>query len=190
MKFKSIIIALAAVFTLGVTASAQNPDGNKANGKKTECKKECRGDKKDCKNKKCDGRKAPNPFEGLNLTQQQQEKLAAIPCPAQVMKAARNNKTEADSMKANPALRKEMARNVRSNYLNQVKAVLTPDQYVQFLENYYVSNSAMKAKKDKNGRPGMGNKNKKMKKDSARKDSKKGNDARKDRRGGNRPQKS
>lgn len=143
MKIKSIIIALATIFSLGVTASAQTPDACRPDCKKNECLKECRRDKKECR------RQAPDPFEGIVLTQQQKEKLAAIPCPRQVMNAARENKTEADSMKANPALRKEMARNVRTNYLNQVKTVLTPDQYVQFLENYYVANPAMKAKKDK-----------------------------------------
>lgn len=182
MKIKSIIIALAAVFTLGVTASAQNPDCNRQDCKKTDCKnkKRCHGDNKECKD-----RKAPNPFEGISLTQEQQEKLAAIPCPRQVMKAACENKADADSMKANPALRKDMVRNVRTNYLNQVKTVLTPDQYVQFLENFYVTNPVVKAKKDKNGKDGhhgMGKKqkNKKMMKDSARKD----------RHSGNRPQKS
>lgn len=177
MKIKSLIIALAAIFTLGVTASAQTPNSNP-----TDCKnkKVCHGDRKECKD-----RKAPNPFEGLSLTQEQQEKLAAIPCPRQVMKAACENKADADSMKANPALRKEMARNVRANYLKQVKAVLTPDQYVQFLENYYTTNPAVKAKKDKNGKDGRhgmvkNQKDKKMKKDSNRKD----------RRHGNRPQKS
>lgn len=169
MKAKFITIALASILTLGISASAQNANGNTDNKTctKTECQKKGNKERKDCKDKKnckkdCKNRKndsanrqrqAHNPFAGLQLTQQQQEKLAAIPTPRQVMQAARqndkDNKTQADTSKAARAEKRQVARNIRDNYLKQVKAVLTPDQYVQFLENYYVSSPGKVKKGDK-----------------------------------------
>lgn len=142
MKTKLLSFAIASFLALGTTAFAQAP----ADTAKTECKKGCT-DKDRCHKKKgdrCD-RKAPNPFEGITLTAQQQEALAAIPTPCQVMKAARDSKNAADSsaMKT-PEMRREFVRNVRLNYLSQVKSVLTPEQYVQFLENSFANHKVTK----------------------------------------------
>lgn len=188
MKAKFITIALASILTLGISASAQNANGNTDNKTctKTECQKKGNKERKDCKDKKnCKNRKndsankqrqAPNPFAGLQLTQQQQEKLAAIPTPKQVMQAARqndkDNKAQADTSKAARAEKRQIARNIRDNYLKQVKAVLTPDQYVQFLENYYVSAPGKAQKGDKIRGDRNGN---------AKKDQGKRNHAKKDR---------
>ncbi len=117
------------------------PDQNRCHSKK--------GDKRD--------RKAPNPFEGLTLTAQQQEALAAIPTPCQVMKSARDSKNAADSSAmSTPEKRREFVRNVRLNYLSQVKSVLTPEQYVQFLENNFANQKMTKdgKKGHKDGRKG------------------------------------
>ncbi|MCF0218314.1 MAG: hypothetical protein HUK14_00895 [Muribaculaceae bacterium] len=97
------------------------------------CDKKCDGKCQDCKkcDKKCDGKcdkkcdmkygkkgMKPCPFEGLNLTDQQMEQV----------KALRPEKCRKDSLK----------RQSRQDYLNDVKKILTPEQYQKFLENSYV----------------------------------------------------
>ncbi len=148
MKTKILSLAIASIFAFGTTAFAQAP----ADTAKTECKKDCKHKchkKKDskCDRKGCD-RNAPNPFEGITLTQQQQDALAAIPTPCQVMKAARDNKNACDSAATcTPESRRGFVRDVRLNYLAQVKAILSPEQYVQFLENCFASQKVAKADK-------------------------------------------
>lgn len=73
-------------------------------------------------------RTRPNPFEGLNLTTQQQEQLKALgPC----------NKGKSGDKRG-------VCRQSRKDYLNKVKGILTPEQYVQFLENSFVNAPAHK----------------------------------------------
>lgn len=160
MKKKIITLAIASMFTLGISAFAQSPqnDNNCQNtenclrdGRKCTKKddKKCnRKDDRQCKEKKC-----VNPFEGLNLTEQQQAAIANIPSPRKVMKAARDQKSDATK---SPEMRQAVARDIRVNYLNQVKAVLTPEQYVQFLENNFVNAQPGKdgKKPGKDGRHG------------------------------------
>ncbi|MDE6382838.1 MAG: hypothetical protein K2K79_00620 [Paramuribaculum sp.] len=141
----SIALAALAVLTVTTSASAAKPEGRPDNN--TECqvpgKKKCKKQKHDRRDR-CQGADSAlcNPFEGLNLTDQQTEALKAIPNPRQVMKAA---KQQADTT----VCPRTMMQNVRRNYLDQVKQVLTPEQYTQFLENFYVKQMPMKGKKDK-----------------------------------------
>lgn len=152
MKKKILSVALAAIFSLGIASFAQSAQNTDTICIKKECKKDGKCDKKgkkfDKKDRKFDKKqKEVNLFEGLNLTEEQQQAIAVIPTPQQVMKTARdNNKVKADTANFNREERKMFARQVRAKYLDQVKAVLTPDQYVQFLENYFTN--ASPAKKD------------------------------------------
>ncbi len=150
MKKQILSIALAALAVLTVTtsASAAKPEGCSDNN--TECqapgKKKCKKQKKD-RRQHCQGADSArcNPFEGLNLTAEQQEAVKAIPTPRQVMKAA---KEQNDTATCNRA----MMLDVRKNYLAQLQQVLTPEKYTQFLENFYVKQMPMKGKKDKKGK--------------------------------------
>ncbi|MCM1483158.1 MAG: hypothetical protein NC043_02405 [Muribaculaceae bacterium] len=110
---------------------AQKCDKNKKNSKD---RKDRKGGKsrKDGNNK--GARQAMNPFEGLNLTEQQAIAIKAIPNPREVMKEAVKN----DTQKKTDI--RTLARTVRADYLNSVKGVLTPQQYLQFLENSYMNN--------------------------------------------------
>lgn len=138
-KIMTIAVAIATMFSL--SSFAQTADGCKKEGKciktekcegKKDCKKHCKkADKKDCK--KGDMKKCFNPFQGIELTADQQTKLKAIPTPRQVMKASKNEKSAAD---VNP---QDFVKTVRKDYLQQVQQVLTPAQYVQFLENSYLN---------------------------------------------------
>ncbi len=84
-----------------------------------QCKKEC------CDKAKCDS-KCLNPFEGITLTADQQAKL--------------------DVLKSNKEARPDR-RQMKREYLAKVKEILTPDQYVVFLENSFV-NTPMRPHKD------------------------------------------
>lgn len=61
----------------------------------------------------------PNPYTGIELTPEQQTSLQ------QLDRGRRES-------------RRNAAENARRDYLNKVKEVLTPEQYVIFLENVYV----------------------------------------------------
>lgn len=156
---KFFVIAIAALCACSSTVFAQKPADNTAtNG--CPLNKECkRGDKAKCN--KAD-RKAFNPFEGITLTADQQTKLNALKaeckaqreackgranCPQQAncdknCKPGENcAKTECPVAAGNDkavANRQQQ----RRDCLNKVKAILTPEQYVTFLENMAVSRPA------------------------------------------------
>lgn len=164
-KIMTLAVAFATIFA--GSAFAQDNGALKKGargGAQIECKKECKKGKKECDRKgdfkrgerKCgkDSARVCNPFEGLNLTADQQSKLKAIPTPKAVMKAARKDKLENGT---NP---RDFVRTVRRDYLSEVKQVLTADQYVQFLENNYVNQAGkqkqgMKAPNGKKGGKGQ-----------------------------------
>lgn len=118
MKKTLLSIAVVLASMAGLSAAAQSqvqPRG----AAKAECTQT------DCKNAKCDAPAKICPFDGLNLTEKQQADLKAL-CPAKPSKEERR------------AARCEN----RREYLAKVKAILTPEQYVQFLENSYVNRMA------------------------------------------------
>lgn len=161
MKKTIFSMALASMLCLGATSAfAQNATDSKDTAKKECCKKEGKkcdkndGKKCDKKQGKCD-RKCTNPFEGLNLTEAQTTALQAIPTPRQVMKAAKEQNKEtakADTTKQSREERMAFARNVVTDYLSKVKAVLTPEQYTQFLENSYIKSTLSRKGDHKNSR--------------------------------------
>lgn len=154
MKKSILSIALAALAVLTVSTSAMAAKPERCQSDSTECcapggKKKCHKQRKD---RRCDSRRDSaqyNPFANLNLTATQQEAIAAIPTPREVMKAAREQ--QADTT-VSPRV---MMHNVRQNYLTQVKNILTPEQYTQFLENNYIDNPMMgkKMKSHKGNHP-------------------------------------
>lgn len=76
------------------------------------------------------GKCCVNPFEGLNLTDAQKEKLKAIERPC---------RKEAERRREARQQCNTERRNDRTKFLADIKAVLTPEQYVQFLENSFVN---------------------------------------------------
>lgn len=189
MKKKILAVAITLAALAGIPAVAQNNADN--NQPKKECckdKKECSKDKKECCKEKCDKgqqagkcdkqRKQMNPFEGIVLTENQQaqldqlreKRMAARQAKVEARKAEKQNR---DSV--NVADRKAEAK----AYLDEVKAILTPEQYTQFLENMYVAGGQHKGDKGKafnqgkqgqkgdrpqgapNGKPGKGPKGQK-----------------------------
>lgn len=140
MKKSILSIAIAAISLFTVSASAQT-----TNDKTTDKKEMARSFNR------------PNPFEGLNLTAEQQAQLKAIGekmrPSKEDMKAAKEAKKEAKKENRKKMMEERKAK--RSEYLAQVKKVLSADQYIKFLENSYVNNAP---NFNRPGREGMGNK--------------------------------
>lgn len=173
---KLFVIAIAALCACSSTVFAQKPADNTAtNG--CPLNKECkRGDKAKCN--KAD-RKAFNPFEGITLTADQQTKLDALKAECKAQREAckgrancpqqancdKNCKPGENCAKAECPYggdKKDVAnrQQQRRDCLNKVKAILTPEQYVTFLENMAVSrpagHHADKAKMARHDRKGHG----------------------------------
>lgn len=87
----------------------------------------------------------PSPFEGIELTSEQKTKLDALKdeCDPQKQKC---DKAKADKQKAKKQEIAERQQAKRKEYLAKIKEILTPEQYVQFLEN-----SFMQHRPDKKG---------------------------------------
>lgn len=122
---KKIFIALSVIAAATLGVNAQNPSAKTVCPHAPCCNVKA-GDKARCT--------APNPFEGLNLTEHQQKKLQDL------RQSCRQEKMTCDSIcKANREQKIRDFRNKRSEYLKSVKAILTPEQYVQYLENSYIN---------------------------------------------------
>lgn len=118
--------------------------------------KQC--DKKDCPKETCDKHKpcdkmakpnCPNPFAGIELTQAQQEKLDALKSSCTI-----KNKKKGDRKKYRQ-YRDSIARDAKVKHLARVKKILTPEQYVQFLENMVLDSHKNAPKHMKHNRKGM-----------------------------------
>ncbi len=157
MKKKIFSVALVLAGMMGTTAIAQTPSSNTTPAAKEQGCPACpRG-------------KQYNPFEGLNLTDKQQNDLKAL---RESRKA--DIKKEMSDKKADRKAMREQAQKNRKDYLAKVKGILTAEQYVQFLENSYLNNRA-----------GVGSNNRKDMRNGNKKDGKKG--MRGNRQGGQRP---
>ena len=131
---KKIILSIAVVLAsmTGFSAIAQPPDDN-ATQPTTESTK--RPPKTNTPRY--------NPFAGLNLSETQQSELQALRPSKEAKKQNKDKKDDVKNMTTaeKQALRKQRAENRiqnRRDYLDKVKNILTPNQYMQFLENSYV----------------------------------------------------
>ena len=131
MKKKIFSVALLAMSLFAVNGIAQNPASSSKNTTNVE---NVKGHKADRKGKKG----AKNPFEGLNLTDAQKAKLQQLD-----EKRMAERKQKAEALKAekqrNDSVSKEARKASKKEYLEEVKAILGPDQYVVFLENFYIN---------------------------------------------------
>lgn len=110
----------------------------------------------------CDGTRRgqrPCPFDGLNLTADQQARIKAL----QETCRAENRQDKADRKAEKARLRNDR----RRQCLNNIKEILTPEQYVTFLENNFINGGGHKAPRhDKMARRGNFSKDRKMAKAS------------------------
>lgn len=142
-------ILSAAILLFGLTAmsvSAQEKaTSEKQCTEQTDCAKQKAHGKKEKKNRR-DKNEAKvemrehrqmcraqfNPFEGLDLTEQQQSQLEAL--RAEFRPSREEMKDDAKDGKKD--FKEEMTKS-RETYLAKVKEILTADQYVKFLENSF-----------------------------------------------------
>lgn len=138
MKKTILSLAILLASSASISAFAQAP-AQKAQTDKTEMKARKGGERK----------QAPNPFEGLNLTEQQKTQLEALkPTKEQREQLKAQDKAKKEQMKAQAEAQKkeraEARKQARRDYLAKVKAILTPEQYLQFLENNFVDKADMR----------------------------------------------
>lgn len=135
---KKIIVAILGLCTIVATPAAFAQTSGNDNGKK-----ELKAGKR--------GAEAPNPFEGLNLTADQQTKLDALKKECQEARKAKAEARKSQAQQRKDA-NKEAAKTARTEELAKIKAILTPEQYVQFLENNFVNARHGKKVAKDNGR--------------------------------------
>lgn len=130
MKKKILSLALVAMSFVTFSSMAQTATSAADSNKKENV---CR-EKADCQQK----RECRNPFAGLNLTEAQQAKLKELNDrrkteKLEAAKARKESKQRLDSTRVADRRASKKA------YLEEVKAIIGPDQYVMFLENFYVN---------------------------------------------------
>lgn len=133
---KKFLVAMAAVLAMTVTVNAKD-NNKKACTDPANCDKQeqqCQKSDQKCDKEFC-------PFEGLNLTDAQKTQLQELKksC-AEQQKADKQQKKEA---------KKEARQECKKEMLGKIKAILTPEQYVQFLENSFINGGGQQ------GKPGM-----------------------------------
>ena len=132
-----VMLATAAIFGTSATFAQAPQKGDNT--------QKCNGEK--CEHNKDKGQKpAFNPFEGLNLTAEQQSKIDALKeeCKAQKSEFKKDAKAKKQQLKKDA---KEGRANMKAEMLKKVKAILTPEQYVQFLENAFVNGNGDKGQR-------------------------------------------
>lgn len=171
MKKKIMSLALAAMSIVAFGASAQtastpsqqaqqecSAQQGKKDGKKSDRKGGRDGDfrKSDRKGPK---QQRADLFEGMNLTEAQKTQLKQL---GEKQKAARQEQAKAakESKQRNDSVRFAARLQAKRDYLQEVKAIIGPDQYVVFLENAFVNAGQ--------GQKGMGPKHSKGGKDQAK----------------------
>lgn len=112
VMIRKVLLVTAAAGLLALSASAQEPQQNRCHKGK-------------CEQKECIQKKKA--FEGIELTEEQMAKLEKI-SRKDMKKECREEKLEA---------RAERCR----EHLAQIREILTPEQYVKYLENRIVMQS-------------------------------------------------
>lgn len=129
MKRRILSIAFVAISTILFTSVANNKEGCPNEKCKTECN---RGEEL----KKGRPGNCPkfNPFDGIELSDAQKKQLRSM---AEECKADKQKKAQAkkEMFEAKKKERKDM----HKKHLEKMKHILTPEQYVKYLENMVIN---------------------------------------------------
>ena len=159
MKKKILGLAVIAMSLIALPSVAQNKNND---GRKKEARIEntqCTKDAKTCDSKKVE--RACCLFEGITLSDTQKDQLKQLNDKQKADRKARGEARRADKQRNDSTMRAQR-RASKKAYLEEVKAIVGPDQYVVFLENFYLNggqgNGHGKAiKGQKNGHKNHGN---------------------------------
>ena len=127
MKRKIFSLLFVAISTIMFSSYAQSHTSNDTT---QTCNRCCKFDKKGQHHKMG----YINPFEGIELSDTQKEQLKNIHQKHRdKMKDFRNKKIEDDTCKM------KSPKEIRRQQLDEIKNILTPEQYLQYLENSVVN---------------------------------------------------
>lgn len=129
--FLSIAVLAASLFSFSALAQSQQASPECTTQQCPAKPEACPRNAKACPAQ----RPCADPFAGINLTQDQQTKLNTLR-EKRKAECAAVNKSRKDRFQQ----RDSMVRVSKKQHLEEVKSILTPDQYVIFLENMVISN--------------------------------------------------
>lgn len=148
MKKKVLSVFFIGASMLAFSASAQ-----------TSASKDCpRQERKEIANGSCPYSRVMDKdsncaFEGITLTTAQQTKLNQLK-ESRMKKAGERQQDKAKASRERRESRDSVARAERKQYLSEVKSILTPDQYVTFLENIAVNDGPRMGRAHHDMKPG------------------------------------
>lgn len=166
MKKTIVSMMIAVALLAGGSVYAQNQvDGNTgATTQKENVQKGNKGNKPGKGMRGDKGQKVQrfNPFNGVQLTDDQQQRLQVLQqglgpvqlTPEQQAKIPMNKDLTKEQKKKLKAAKKVKKLENKKKYLSGVKEILTPDQYVIFLENCYLASPNIQ--KSKSWKPADG----------------------------------
>lgn len=133
---KNFFVVLAALaISAGFAAKADDQCTGPQN-----CPNQTDCPQKACPQQPCDMKACEKacPFEGLNLTDAQKEQLKEL--REKAAKARKQAMQQAKQAKSKAQQAKSQAKSEdKRNRLAEIKKILTPEQYIQFLENHFVN---------------------------------------------------
>ncbi len=134
MKKIIVAAALAAGLLCTTGVSAKNPNARNLNRQVATCAQTADS----CTGQRPDGAPRFNPFEGITLTTEQQTAIDNLQNQRrQARETARRDGRQERDQRQQAA--RENGQQERRDYLNQIKGILTPEQYVTFLENSFLN---------------------------------------------------
>lgn len=142
-KILGLVMAALAIGTVGAYAQTESQCSSASC---TSTEKQCKKEKKEKCHKKGPRQERVDPFTGIQLTQEQQQKLDNL-------KAERKAKKEAAKKEEKQAKAAE-----KKQFDAQVAEILTPEQYNQYKANCETIKAQKKEKKDKVGKAKRGGK--------------------------------
>lgn len=119
-KILALVICALGISTIGAFAQTEKKESCKA---KTECCKEHKGKKFAGKGDKKKGHAKMNPFEGIELAADQQQKISDL-------RAQQKTNKEAEKKAA-----KESRKKAREEFNTQLATILTPEQMAAYNAN-------------------------------------------------------